>query len=209
VVDEHEQPLVVEFVRDVPQEEQRALVGPLGVVEDDDDRPRERTQQPGHGVEQPEPLLARVPERRRHGRGGEQLGRQPGEVRDDPELGGHGVHGCGAAEPPQDLAPRPVRRRSGVLRPGAPRHRRAVRAAHELFGQPGLADPGLAAAQHQPRAACAGVGERGRQYGELATPAHEVGPHRPLLSVRGGPRVRGGCPKSPGLAAGRRPLWAG
>src|SRR5205823_2074697 len=78
------------------------------------------------------------------------------------------------------LGPRPVGRRSSLLRAAAPQHPgvRVLGAAGQLVCEPRLADAALAAEQEEATAPCLGVLERGAELRKLAVAADED-PGRP------------------------------
>ena len=141
------------------EQHERRVVGPVQVVEHEDDR-RGGPQRARDGVEQQE----------------------AGELRLD-------LPGCGerrrAPQPVQQLDPGPVRRRTAVLAAGRPRHPDALgpQAARALGGEAGLADPGLAPDQRgEATAVRESTRYRGEQLPQLGIAAYEhpasLGPGR-------------------------------
>jgi hypothetical protein len=156
---DQQQPLEPGVLRGELQQPQRGAVGPVQVVEDDDDRAAlgDRHQRGGDGVVQLEGLgprgVVRRPGIRRRGR------RLAEQDRQADAAGGPGRRPLlGRGGPPQraeHLHPRPVARGAVGLPAGAAEHQRA--APPGLFrgvgDQRGLADPGLPGDQHQPAVA--------------------------------------------------------
>jgi hypothetical protein len=158
----------------VAQHEQRRLVGAVHVVEDDQQRRvRGGAQGLDHVVEQPEPLLGRLPAAVASAGAGA-LG--PAERVVAPERAQH-------------LPPRPVGGRALDLGAAAPRHGHALRPRlrGQLLGQAGLADPGLACAQRQPPATVAGGGQPARQRLQLPAAPDQVRVHIGSLAEVGAP----------------------
>nr|WP_246086001.1 hypothetical protein [Pseudonocardia hydrocarbonoxydans] len=151
------------------QQVQRERVGAVQVVEDDEQRPV---------------------------RGGR--GQRTGDLLEQLGAAGVGVALPGAgrgarvgAERAQHLRPRPQRGRRGLVGTPAPGHPDAERAGGRgrLLGQPGLADPGLAAEQHHRPAAARRRRQSRHQRRELRAAADET-PGGGPLRLRGGGRQR-------------------
>ena len=88
----------------------------------------------------------------------------------------------------QDQPPQAVRRRATRVGGPGPGHRNVPgrRGRGQLFGQPGLADPRLARAQHQPPAPSQGIIEQTRDARQLTVAAHQgrVTPHGATIRAR-------------------------
>ncbi len=108
VAHHHQQPLVAQRPREVPQQENRRSVGPVRVVEDHHERglTGDLAEQPRDGLELAKTVLSPCGDLRRRLRTAEQFRRQPREVGVDIRNG----HEIGRAA--KDLTPRPVRRRA-------------------------------------------------------------------------------------------------
>lgn len=167
--------------RDELQREQRRGVGPVQVVEHDDERTllRDRRQQRRERVEEPEASLVGVQLGRLRGRS-----ERPGELwqqAGDPRgaLGERCAQrrGVGAtAEHAPDLHPGPVRGRPAAVPAAAPRPRGAARRGvlDELARERGLADAGLARQQDQAAAAGEGAFQARVELRKLASAPHEA-----------------------------------
>ena len=186
--DEHDVRLG-ELPSDELEQEQRALIRPVEVVQDDHEGPGATRfrQEACHRVEEAEAGLLLV------GRAGGHLQlRQPlANVRHElGDLGGARAELVGQLlgsaltdTRSKHLHPRPVRRRASLLPAASPVDLRAVRtrSARQLLRKAALADPRLAADDHQPPAARERVSERSDESGELALSPHEH-PVRPTAS---------------------------
>jgi hypothetical protein len=168
---------------DKAEQQQARPVGPVQVVEDEDQpttRGR-RVQAGGHGVEQAEP-----------GHLGIQLGGRPwrplqvGQLGQElpqlghlpSQLGGDLRRWAAGGIRAQRLTPGPV---GGCARPFAaapPRHPGLPRAClgAQLLGDAGLADPGLAGDERQPALAAEGAVEGGAELGSFGAPADQGDP---------------------------------
>ncbi|GAA4703707.1 hypothetical protein GCM10023215_49090 [Pseudonocardia yuanmonensis] len=191
---DEQQPAAAQLRGHVVQEPQGRGIGPVDVVEHDEEPGGlcRRVQHPEDRVEQPEPVL--LDGRRAVG--------QRGEI-------GPVDRSSGTGEPMQDLAPRQERRRGVGSGAGTPRDRDAVRRGtpRELRDEPGPADTELAATEHEPGVA----GERGREHagqrGQLAVATHQPGRHR--SRTPSAPAARPGAVSSGGPArASVRPARA-
>ena len=170
---------VAELAGDEGQQLERRQVGPLEVVEHDDQRAvgGGLGQQVGHRLEHPEPGAVAGRRRRRRRRRGR---------------AGSCSSGAAAAGPPRatsdahDGQPRPERRRGAALEGVAPEDRRAPAPGlgGQLLEQPGLADAGLALDEHDADRRCAP--RRARRPPAAARPRGRRAP-RPA----GVPRRRG------------------
>ena len=186
VVHHHQQPLASQRAHHVVQQQQRAVIRSVRVVEHDDPRCArgDVTQQPGHRIEQPKPVLARAVATPITTWSVEYLGCEPHEVGDYAELVGDRDDVDAGRHRAQHLLPRPVRRRAARLRRRPPRHRHAP-----CRGQPGqllrharLADPRLAPAQHDARMCGESRLKVLHERGQLPIATNQFGAHqRPSL----------------------------
>jgi hypothetical protein len=139
------------------QQQQRRRIRRMQVVKDHQQRTvlRDLHQEPGHPIEQPEPVALRVGCRRRQQLGGP---RPAAGVR----RGRYAVLELAAGRS-DDLDPGPVSGGAAMLPASAREHLPALvgKQARELLHQPGLADAGLARDQEQ----AAPAGRRLRQHG--------------------------------------------
>lgn len=168
-----------------PEQQQARLIGPVEVVQDDDQATwcGRRPQAGGHRVEQAEAghlrvqLGGRPPGPSQMGQLGQELG-QLGHLR--AELGGdlrrRAVGGVGA----QRLAPGPVGGGAGPFTAATPGHPSlpGPGLGAELLGDAGLADAGLTGDEHQLTLAAQGAVERGAKlhlFGASTDEGHPVG----------------------------------
>jgi hypothetical protein len=178
---DQEQPHVGQLSGDVLEEEQRALVGGVKVLQNDNKWPRAARvlTETGDRIEEAKAGLRRV---RKHYRGVELRQEQANVWNDRGDFRGTGSELCSqliartlAEVGAEDLDPGPVRR--GATRPHAtaPEHDRSGRRGPvgELFGEPALADPRFTADQDEPAAARTRVLERAEQRPELTLTANE------------------------------------
>jgi hypothetical protein len=173
----------------VLQELERRGIGPLRVVEDDQERAflREQVQQPVDRIEEPEAVLRRAGRTGCRFVTGEHVGGEPGEFGGQPVISRQGRQVDAIGDGAQDLPPRPVRRGAGSLRCASPHDDGVRRLRHggQLLDQPRLPDPGLSAAQHQLRPAGTGRGESVLEDRELPVTADERGAHGRSLQPAG------------------------
>ena len=159
VVHDEKKPLGRHGLHEMLQEEQGRVIGPVRVVEDDQEWPilRQPTEQPIDRIEEPEAVLGRAGAVRLVGLPGEQVGREPRQLGGQPLVSCRGSQVALGSQGTQDLPPRPIRRCAGSLRRPSPHDHRAHRTGHggQFLHQPRLPDPGLSAAEHQ-----AAVGRR-------------------------------------------------
>jgi hypothetical protein len=148
-VDDDEKSLVGQDPGDMMKQQQRGLIGPVGIVEDDQQGRllAHLAEQPRHGVELTKPVLRRATAGR-WWLGRDHVGGNTGQLGVEAMLAGESLQVNAARERPQHLAPRPERRRAGGFggRPPNPEDTAPLRHPNQLLGQPGLADPGLALA---------------------------------------------------------------
>ena len=190
VVPHHQRAGTLQLQAQEPQQRQRRRIGPVQVIQDQQQRPARgrRPQEARQAVEQPEPRLLRFQRRRKRKirnavtHGGDQLsdvGRadaqvitQRGRVAD--------LHLHIAAD---DLDPGPERGRARPFPAPTPQHHRAAhgRPRGQLLGQPGLADAGLARHQHDPTTAGRRGIQVGGESGQLTRTAHQRSPHADRL----------------------------
>ena len=187
VVDDDEQSLVGQDPGDMVEQQQRGLVGPVRVVEDDQQRllQADLAEQPGHGVELAKPILGRAAAGR-WWLGRDHVGGDAGQLAAETMLAGEALQVDAASQRPQDLAPRPERRRAGRLGGRHPRteHTAPLRHTEQLLGEPGLADPGLALAHDDPRETVERGGEAVGEHRHLRLSTNELRPHRLHLWFR-------------------------
>jgi hypothetical protein len=181
----HQQPGTLQLPAREPQQGQRRRVGPVQIVQHQQQRPagRRRPQEPGEAVEQPEAGRLRLDRRRRR-----QVRQARADGRHDlGDVGGAGAHllaqrrRVGGLDVGADhLDPRPERGRALPLPAAAPQHQGTTRSrlGRQLLGQPGLADAGLAGHQHHPAPAGKGGVQVGGERGQLGLAADERGRHR-------------------------------
>jgi hypothetical protein len=186
-VDDDEQSLVGQGPGDVVEQQQRGLVGPVGIVEDDQQGRLQAhlAEQPRHGVELTESILRRVTAGQRW-RSRDHVGGDAGQLGAEVVFAGEALQVDAASEPPQHLAPRPERRRPGRLggRPPRPQHTAPLRHPEQLLGQPGLANPGLALTHDDPGETVDGGGEAVGEHRHLRLSTNELRPHRLHLWLR-------------------------
>ena len=190
----------------MPEELERGAVGPVHVVDDDEQRrpARELGQQRRERVEQAQPLGAVLAPAQRGVvalRGCAQLGQQAGELgRARAEPGGERRERRAAGPAPQHLHERLVGRgRLVVAVPVEDDGAAGVRVPAQLGREPGLADPRLARDGEQAPAAVGGAGPGGVQRRRLGGAADE---HVAAAGGREGRRPAPGDRR--GLRAGRR-----
>jgi hypothetical protein len=162
------------------QEEDRALVGPVKVVEEDDDGPAfgRPPQQCGQALEEAQARLHRIGRRRRL-EGPQTLtdlryDRREIDRRSAKHAGQR--HGVVMLDVSSDrLGPRPVGREPMMLRAPSPENGfvRQVRAHQELLDGARLADTGFADERDEPTTGGAGVIEAAHERVELSLAAHE------------------------------------
>src|SRR4030095_11982373 len=218
-----------ELSRQEREELERRLIGPVQVVDDDDQRGALRgpSQERGARVEQPEAPLVRLDRRQRFQLGHmfPQRRHEPGDLLTArPKLGGERLRLAAGRVGADGLLPGPVRGGPQLLRTRAPYPpaRRERHAGDELLDHPRLPDPRITGDGDQPSATVSGLGELGRKEPELFLPADErasarvVGNHArtgPILYVRDLPSsMRSGWdPVAPPgrRLAHRRPARAG
>ena len=188
------------------QQQQRRLVGPVQIVEHDDQRAGARgaAEELGDGVEDPEARLLGI-----HRRELADVAEALADLGHDPRH----VRGAGAELPAQPdrigladvladrLRPWPVRRGAVALVAATPEHARSAHpgVGRELLGGPGLADPGIAGQHQHPALAGERVLEQRAHLLELSLAPDEDAAGESLERVL----VRGfGLPRPVGL--GRR-----
>lgn len=145
---DEEHPFVGDTTGDVVEEEQRRRIGPVHVVEDEQQRSRaaDLPERPRNGLELPEALL---PAHRGRPRTVEYVGSDAGKVRARSVGPGRTDEIGTLRQGPQDLPPRPERgctRRFGCRTPGR-KDTTGAGAAGELLREPRLADSGLTLAE--------------------------------------------------------------
>ena len=162
-VDDDEQALVGQDPGDVVEQQQRGLIGPVGVVEDDQQGRLQAhlAEQPRHGVELAEPILRRATAGRGW-LGRDHVGDDAGQLAAETMLAGEGLQVDAARQRPQDLAPRPERRRAGRLG-GRPPHPETHRAAPPPQAAPGPV--GSCRSRPRPRTRRPAGDRRGRRRG--------------------------------------------
>ena len=167
--------------RDELERQQRGGIGPVQVVEHDDERLAlgGGGQQRGERVEEPEARLVGV---QLGGAGGlaerrGELGQQAGDPgRAGAERGGQRARSPPRGERAADLHPRPVGGRAAAVPAAAPRPRRAARGGvlDELARERGLADARLAGQQHEAAAAVQRGVEGRLELRKLAPAPHQA-----------------------------------
>jgi hypothetical protein len=155
VVHDEEELLAGHGVREMLQEQQRGVIGPVRIVEDDEKRaiPGQQPEQLIDRMQQPEPVV------RRHGTvrlvrfGREQVGGEPRQLGGHPVTSHKVVQIHAIAHGAQYLQPRPVGRRPRGFRRPSPHAEGAGRLGYrgQFLRQPSLADPWLPAAEDQSR----------------------------------------------------------
>ena len=177
---EHQEPGASKLARKELEEQQRWLVAPVQVVEDEDHRLLAGgvLEERGDAVEETETRLLRL-QGRRHRQAGQALLHFGDHLRDVRGAGPHLGHellrlplvDVGADR----LHPRPVGGRAFALVAAAPDHLGVAEAGvgGELFRGARLADAGLADKHHQPPATGQGVFEACAQLVHLLVAAHE------------------------------------
>ncbi len=187
---------------DVAGEQQRGPVGPVEVVDDHQHRPvRREPAHDGHdGAEQLAALRLRVAGGRQPGEPGQalvDLGQQPGQLgRAAHELGELVLRHAGQARP-QHVDPGPEREQL-LLVAAAVEHLEGGHPVRQLRDDPGLADPALAADEHDPGLARGGALGALAQAAQRRVAADPVGGQRLGEPVRqaGRPRACGPGPSS-------------
>ncbi len=171
---DHEEPRRTHLARQELQQQERRLIGPLDVVQDEDQRLRAGgvPQKGGDAVEEPEARLLGL----ERGRGREvgqpltHLGYDLGDVRGArPHLGLHALCVAVVEVGTDDLDPRPVRRCTAGLVRASPQDLEAAhtRIRAELARGARLADPGLTGQEDEPPLAAAGVVDRTAELFDL------------------------------------------
>ncbi len=176
----YQQARIFQLAARKPQQGQRRRVGPVQVIQYQQQRPPfgRRPQEAGQAVEQPEPgrlrlgrqrcrqVRQQVPDRRDHlgdvGSAGAQVVAQRRRI-------------AGLDVGADDLNPRPERGRALPLPAAAPQHKGTARGrlGRQLLSQPGLADARLPGQQHHPATAHGGRVQVGGECGQLRLAAHK------------------------------------
>ncbi len=157
-----EQPAARELARQVAEQQQRGPVGPLQILQHDEQPPLRRSigQRSAGRSEHDEPRRLRVPgAAQRLAKHAGRTAQHAGQGRD--RLAHNG--------------PRPQRRHARVIDRETGRRRHAILAGHlrDRRGDPGLPDPWLAADQDQPSGTAGRGDQRGAQLSQLRAPADD------------------------------------
>ncbi len=161
---DYEEPGGLQLSRHEPEEEQRPLVGPMEILEDE----YERTGRGGgaehgaDGVEEPEAsLVGRDLGGLQCRDAGVDLWYEADDLVGDAAGRAYDLAAACRGEPTQKLNPRPIGGRAVVLPAARPQHVRTGRCSTraELLGEPSLADARLAAEEDESPAPIDGAGE--------------------------------------------------
>ena len=177
---DHQQARRGQLAGEEAEQEQRRRVGPVEVVEDEDERPRPSgaREERREGIKQPKARLLGV-ERRRHGEIGKpiaNLRNDLGDVRRGGAEDGLEPHTVALLDVgADDLRPGPVRRCALALPRASPEDLGSPcpRVGGQSIGELALPDPGLAGHEAHAATACHRALEPGAQRGELRLAADE------------------------------------